>query len=146
MATQLEDTRGCLNFLLRRTSRIVARYYDEVLKPTGLRTTQFNVLAVLAQTGPISFSKLASILGMERSALARNLKPLERSGYLIAIPGEDKRMRMAELTQRGKEKLKSALPHWAKAQNYLAQELGSGNVSRLTAMLKNVIGPIDSKR
>lgn len=145
MATQLEDTRGCLNFLLRRTSRIVARYYDEVLKPTGLRTTQFNVMAVLAQTGPISFTKLAAILGMERSALARNLKPLERSGYLVAFAGNDRRVRMAELTQRGKEKLKRALPYWSKAQTYLAQELGSGNVSRLTAMLRNVAGPIDSK-
>ena len=135
-----------MNFLLRRTSRIVARYYDDVLKATGLRSTQFNVMAVLAQTGPISLTELASLLGMERSALARNLKPLERSGFAVASAGDDRRVRMVELTGAGKQKLRKALPHWAKAQTHLAQKLDSGDVSRLAALLKNITGHIEPKR
>jgi DNA-binding MarR family transcriptional regulator len=135
-----------LNFILRRTSRIVARYYDYVLKPTGLRSTQFNVMAVVAQTGPIPLSELASLLGMERSALARNLKPLERSGFAVVSAGDDRRVRVVELTGTGKEKLQKALPHWSNAQTYLAQDLGSSDVSRLAALLTNVTEKIDSKR
>src|SRR6516225_1728379 len=51
--------------------------YDDVLRPLGLRVTQFNLLAVLTQTGPIAITALADLMGMERSALARNLKPIQ---------------------------------------------------------------------
>ncbi|MFZ5630359.1 MAG: hypothetical protein ACOY5B_14610, partial [Spirochaetota bacterium] len=38
----------CLNFNLRRTSRAVTQYYDEALKPTGVKVTQFTILMAIA--------------------------------------------------------------------------------------------------
>jgi DNA-binding MarR family transcriptional regulator len=146
LTTRLEETRGCLNALIRRTSRIVARHYDDVLKPTGLKSTQFTMLAALAQTGPISLTELASLLGTERSALARNLKPLERSGFAGVSTGDDRRVRIVELTRAGRQKLEKALPHWAKAQGRLAKDLGSSDVSRLVALLRSMAEHVDSNR
>lgn len=146
MATRLEETRGCLNFLVRRTSRIVGRYYDAVLKPTGLRATQFNVMAVLAQTRAMSLTELAARLGMERSVLARNLKPLERQGFAEVSAGEDKRMREAALTRLGREKLLRALPIWSNAQTRLSKELGASDAARLVSLLRRITERLEGGR
>jgi len=104
------------------------------------------MLAALAQTGPIPLTKLESLLVVERSALARNLKPLERSGYVSTYAGDDRRVRMVKITRAGKEKLRMALSYWAKAQAGLAQELGSSDPSQLVALLRSINQRIDPKR
>lgn len=38
----------CINFNLRRTARAVTQYYDEALKPTGVKVTQFTILMAIA--------------------------------------------------------------------------------------------------
>jgi DNA-binding MarR family transcriptional regulator len=143
MPARIEDTRGCLNFQLRRTARQVGRYYDDALRPLSLRVSQFNVLAVLAQTGPLPVSEIANILGMERSALARNLKPLQRRGLLAVAPGKDRRVRLAALKLAGRRKLEAALPHWSKAQERLVARMGRGGAGRLAdslARLRSALG------
>ena len=138
MSVKLEDTRGCWNFLLRRTSRIIARHYDVALRPFGLRSTQFNMLAVLAQKGPTSLTELASFLAMERSALARNLKPLERLGYVSIKPGKDKRTRISEVTNAGQKKLMQALPAWSAAQKEVAKSLGDSESARFVRIVQKM--------
>ena len=118
----IEKTQGCLNFQLRRTSRLLGRYYDDVLRHLELRVTQFNLLAVLAQTGPIAITALADLMAMERSALARNLKPIERRKLVTVTPGKDKRTRTVKLTPAGRRKLAEALPKWDQAQTRLIRK------------------------
>ena len=138
----IEKTQGCLNFQLRRTSRLLGRYYDDALRHLGLRITQFNLLAVLAQTGPIAITALAELVGMERSALARNLKPIERRKLVTVIPGKDKRRRTVTLSPAGRHKLEEALPEWDHAQTQLIRKMrdrASGLVQAL-AKIRTAIG------
>jgi DNA-binding MarR family transcriptional regulator len=143
--TKLEETRACLNFVVRRTSRIVGRYYDAALKPTCLKATQFNVMSVLAQSGPASFSQLAALLGMERSVLARNLKPLERQGFVTVSTGGEKRVRVAELTKLGKDTLRSALAVWSNAHAHLSNELGARDAAHLIDLLRRLAERIEGR-
>jgi DNA-binding MarR family transcriptional regulator len=136
--TPIKKTQGCLNFQLRRTARQVSRYYDDALRPLALRISQFNILAVLAQTGPLSVSDLANKLGMERSALARNLKPIARAGFVVVSHGEDRRTRLAKLAPAGKRKLDQALSNWNRAQNRLVAKLGSDQAALLIQVLSRV--------
>ncbi len=138
LSVKLEETRGCWNFLLRRTSRILARHYDDALRPLGLRVTQFNVLAVLAQKGPTTLTDLSQVLAMERSAVARNLKPLERLGFVMVKPGDDKRTRVADVTGRGRKKLMQALPAWAEAQGEVSDSLGINEASHFVKLARKV--------
>src|SRR5262249_33701635 len=135
VAVRIEDTQDCLNFHLRRTSRVVNRHYDDFLRPVGLRAAQFNILAVLAQSGPSSLSDLASVLGIERSALARNLKPITRKGFVVLSYGEDRRRRVTEVTRAGKRKLKQALSKWNRAQTELRAKLGEDQAGLLVQVL-----------
>ena len=135
----INKTRGCLNFQLRRTSRLLARYYDDALRPFGLRITQFNILAVLAQTGPIAITALADFVGLERSALARNLKTIARKQFVTIVPGKDKRTRTVKLASAGRRKLEETLPRWDQAQTKLVEKVGRDDASALL----RAVGKVD---
>lgn len=134
----IEETQGCLNFQLRRTSRVLGRYYDNALRPLGLRITQFNLLAVLAQTGPIPITALADLVAMERSALARNLKPMEHRKLVTVTPGKDKRTRTVALAVAGTRKLEEALPEWNQAQKQLLRKIEPDRASGLVQALAKI--------
>lgn len=138
MRIQIEKTGECLNFQLRRTSRLVSRHYDDALRPLGLRSNQFTILAVLAQRGPISLTKLADLLEMERSALARNLKPIARKGFVVVSQGTDRRTRSAQLAPAGKRKLGKAWPTWHRAQSELVANVGHNQAAFLMRALSKV--------
>jgi DNA-binding MarR family transcriptional regulator len=135
----IKKTKGCVNFQLRRTSRLLARYYDDALRPRGLRITQFNILAVLAQTGPIAITALADFNGMERSALARTLKPIVRLGLVSISPGHDKRTRTVRLAPAGRRKLNATLSAWDRAQTQLIKRIGRDDASALLRVIARVL-------
>ncbi len=132
---RLSEAANCLNYNLRRTSRLVNRYYEQALKPAGLRAGQFNLLVPVGLRGALSITQLAEILGMERSALARNLKPLERKRWVTLTVGADRRTRLVRLTREGRWLLRTAYPFWEQAQRELASAL-TGSVLR--ALLKGL--------
>ena len=138
MTVRLEDTRACLNFQVRSTSRLVSRHFDDFLRPVGLRAAQFNVLAVLAQKGPSLLTDLANMLGIERSGFARNLKPLTRRGLVVLSDGEDRRTRVIEITRAGRQRLREALPKWNRAQTELRTKLGEDRTALLVRVLSGV--------
>ena len=61
---------------------------------------------------------------MDRTSLTRLLKPLERSGLVRIVSGEDQRTREVALTLRGQEAVAQAIPLWEKAQAHVVQEMG----------------------
>ena len=62
-------------------------------------------------------SELAYAMVLDRSALAHNLKPLERDGYLVQTKdAKDGRSRRVALTPTGRAKLTEANRLWRKAQ------------------------------
>src|SRR6266704_2253431 len=74
----------CNCLALRQAARHVTQFYDQFLAPTGLRTTQFSILARLRRMGPMTINALAADLVMDRTTLGRNILPLERDG-LVAV-------------------------------------------------------------
>lgn len=138
LKTRIEETQTCLYFRFGRTVRLLNRHYDKVLRPIGLRVAQFNILAALAQSGPISVTKLANLIGIERSALARNLKSIARRRWVRLYEGEDRRMLVAEITPAGTNKLTRALPNWKTAQSELVAGLGSAQTTRLLEQLSKI--------
>ena len=103
----------CLCFATQRAARALARRFDEVLRPVGLTSWQFSLLMSLNRAEPATLGATASVLGIDRTTLTANLKPLERDGLVTsAIDPADRRGRRPVLTAMGKKKLKVALPIW----------------------------------
>ena len=76
----------CACFNMRRASRAVTRHFDAAMASTGLRSTQFVLLVGIRAQGQSTLQTLARDLGVERSALARRLVPLEKRGLLRIQP------------------------------------------------------------
>ena len=72
----------CNCLALRQAARHVTQFYDQYLVPTGLRTTQFSILAKLKRLGPMTINALARELVMDRTTLGRTMLPLERDGLI----------------------------------------------------------------
>ena len=64
---------ACAN--LRRADRVVTRYYDAVLRPSGLHVTQFTLLQALNHASEISQKQLAELLEIDSTTLTRTLAP-----------------------------------------------------------------------
>jgi DNA-binding MarR family transcriptional regulator len=109
--------RDCACAALRRASRALTRHYERSFRGSGLRATQFSLLAILTQTGPLPLSALALQAGMERTTLTRNLRLLEARGLTrVRAVEEDQRVRRVELTAAGREAAAKGLASWRKAQ------------------------------
>lgn len=60
----------------RRSSRAVTQYYDAVLAPAGLSSTQLTLLATISLGKSQSLKEIADRIGMTPSALTHMLKPM----------------------------------------------------------------------
>lgn len=114
---------SCIGMRVRRAARVVANHYDKHLKPTGLKGTQFTLLNTIFMNPAAGIGQLADILGLDRTTLNRNLKPLERNGLIRSGSGKDPRTRTLELTNEGTKILQNALPYWMEAQSGVMETL-----------------------
>ena len=124
---------ACAN--LRKAARVVTQRYDEIIRPSGLRGTQFGLLMAARALGPVTVTKLADKAMMDRTTLARNLRLLEKKGLIRIEPGKDQRIREVTLTKQGLEALTKALPFWEEAQARMVKGLGE---ERLNNLLENL--------
>src|SRR4029079_9714291 len=81
----------CTCLAVRQAARHVTQFYDQLLAPSGLRTTQFSILAKLRRLGPITINALPAKLVMDRTTLGRNILPLEREGLIVIVPSSSDR-------------------------------------------------------
>jgi DNA-binding MarR family transcriptional regulator len=122
---EFDECMSCICFGVRRAARAITQHYDRVMRPLGLRATQFNMLVALAHAGALGMSDLARVLGLDRTSLTRNLKPVERKGWVRVEQGEDRRRRTVAITPAGIAALRQAVPAWRKAQASAAPRLGA---------------------
>ena len=135
----LSECQACACFAVRRAARAITQAYDQALRPTGLRSTQFTLMVVLHNGGPQPLQLLAERLGMERTTLTRNLGPLVARGYVSERAGEpDPRVRVLLLTPAGERAAAAALPRWRRAQRGLAKQLTPRGLGALADLARTV--------
>jgi DNA-binding MarR family transcriptional regulator len=120
----LLKTENCACFNVRKTARLLTQEYDQFITPSGLKTTQFTALAVINRLGPIMITDLAKAMEIERTSLTRNLKLIEKNGFIKTRAGEDARSRIVELTEAGGEKLEEAQVLWKNIQSRIVKNFG----------------------
>ncbi len=134
-AAFLEAGRYCACFNLRKAARAVTSLYDEVLRPTRLRATQFALLTITRVSGSVPVSQLAEAAVMDRTTLTRNLRPLEKRGLVRVRAGADRRVREVAITPRGRQVWTTAIPLWWQAQRHITNGLGETRLRKLVADL-----------
>ncbi len=134
-----EIGRTCACYKVRKAARAVTKLYEEVLRPIGLRATQFSLLMATRVMGPVTVVKLAQVTVMDRTTLTRNLQILEKRGLITIKPGEDRREREVTLTASGMEVLAKAVPLWEEAQDRVQKGLGEERLHNLLGDLSEMI-------
>ena len=139
LAKEREVLENCACHRVRIAARAVTRTYDDALRPVGLRATQLSVLVAAAADDAISITSLAKNIGMDRSTLTRNLRPLESEGLIVVGLEGWRRSRGLQITKKGRSRLQEALPLWKKAQQRLLRKLGDRRWERIRSDLDHLI-------
>lgn len=138
----LEGFRECTCFNLRKAMRVVTQLFDNSMRATNLRATQYTLLVLVLALGPISVSKLAEEMVTDRTTLSRNLEPMKRSGLIKIGRGEDRRTRIVKITDAGRKKLEEAYPIWKKTQEDVKARLGFDHWLSMLSSISNVVNRI----
>src|SRR5713101_787089 len=72
----------CVCNTLRMVTRVITQLYDDCLRPSGLRVTQFSILATIAHLGEASLKQLEDELTIDQTTLTPSLGLLERGGVI----------------------------------------------------------------
>jgi DNA-binding MarR family transcriptional regulator len=129
----------CVFGNLRRASRVTALHFDQAFSAADLRATQYSVLINVALAENVTIGDLGKILRMDQTTVTRNLKLLERAGY-IAIRKEngDARRKFVSLTDLGARKMDETLPLWETVQKKFEEELGEEQFKKLISLLREI--------
>ncbi|MEM7336735.1 MAG: MarR family transcriptional regulator [Chloroflexota bacterium] len=136
----------CVANNFRKISRTLVQAYEEALKPSGITIAQFSTLGTLNGGGPLSIQQLAEAMEIDRTTLARNLKPLTRSGLVEVRPNpQDRRGKIVQISQAGLLKLQEAAPLWLSAQTHFVQGLGTSELDHLMKTFAHIRKLADSQ-
>ena len=125
----------CICAQVRRVARKLSSLYDTFLSPEGLTITQYSLLANIGRAGELSHSVLAEKIGMDRTTLTRNLRPLTKAKWVAAASGKDRRQHLLQVTAAGRRKLVRSWPLWEEAQRQLLSQIGSQSMQELRTLL-----------
>jgi predicted transcriptional regulator len=129
-ATDYLAAADCFCLASRQAARKITRLYDRYMQGSGMRVTQFTVLAQLMLRGEMPIGKLAGILGMERTTLTRNLTLLEQRKWISIIA----------ITAQGRGIVRRGFPYWSKAQAHVGKMLGGDGQAALKTLASRSLG------
>ena len=138
-----EAVEACACFNFAKASRSVTQLFNATLQPSGLRSTQFVLLALIHAEEPASMAGLVQRMIVDRSTLTRNLKPLETAGLVRVTQPAGRRGKVVRLTAKGRRKLTSAVPLWEQAQTLFVEGI---SVRRWKGVLRGLSASVAAKR
>src|SRR4051794_24473769 len=127
---------NCVCFNLRWVTRAVTQFYDAETRRHGIRPTQGSILASLNAQESWNMAELSDWLGMDRTTLVRNLRPLQRDGLVQSVGGgRGNRVELA-ITAKGRKQIEKLAPAWKSAQSAVVKTLGEKRWSSILSDLE----------
>jgi DNA-binding MarR family transcriptional regulator len=126
----------CLN--VRRASRAITQFYDNLLDPCGLKVTQYSLLNGVKSIDPATMNELSTRARLERTTLIRNLRPLQKMGLVDIGYKESSNTRLIRITEKGIKTLEKASTLWSEAQEALDRFIPEEELEVFLKVLKDV--------
>src|SRR3954471_7400545 len=134
---------NCVCFNLRRVARLVTQFYDAELRRHGIRPTQGSILASLQAKESWNMAELSDWLGMDRTTLVRNLRPLQRDGLVEALGGGRGNRVELTITTKGRKQIEKLTPAWKSAQSAVVKTLGEKSWSSILSDLETAASALN---
>jgi len=126
---------SCYCLKTRRASAALTKFYDNKLVPCGVTVRQYSLLLNILRAENCSVKELADMTELDRSTLARSLKPLYQQGLVIDTKEPGTRNSQLELTKAGKQTVEYANQLWAEAQKVIEQKFGAAGLQELEKVM-----------
>ena len=129
---------ACPGMRVARATRVVGRVFNDEFRALGLQSSQHGVLTfvALAGQGGATIGALADAMYLDRSTLTRNLRPLQKAGYLsITRSPADARAQIVALTKKGEKTVEALYPLWERAYGRIRETLGARGLAELNDQL-----------
>lgn len=142
----MSDYKGsdCYCISLRRAANAITKFYDEGFKESGLTVSQYSLLNNLSKLQTASITKLAEVLKLDRTTVTRNICSLFDAGLIEDISQSNKRDRMIQLTELGREVVVSGRSCWIKTQSIIQDVIGQEDLDCFMKTLQK-LGNIDDQ-
>jgi len=127
---------NCVCFNLRWVTRAVTQFYDSEMRRHGIRTTQGTILLALKARESWNMAELSDWLGMDRTTLVRNLRPLQRDGFVNVGGGGRGNLVELTITAKGRKQIEKLTPAWKSAQSAVVKTLGEKRWSAILTDLE----------
>ena len=133
--SKLIDNTSCHCLKMRRSAENTILFYDSMLKPAGITARQYSLLYQIRRNPGCSVRGLSDAVLLDRSTLARSLKPLFNAELIEDVSDKRARDNSLYLTEYGNEVCAQAEKLWEKAQQVFEDKVGSENVKLLEEIL-----------
>ncbi|MGI6204662.1 MAG: MarR family winged helix-turn-helix transcriptional regulator [Anaerovoracaceae bacterium] len=130
------DNTTCHCLKMRRSAGNVIRFYDNILSPSGVTVRQYSLLNKIAENEGCSVRELSDAAELDRSTLARSLKPLMKAGYIEDRKEKSARNSVLYLTEEGVRTCDHAEKLWQRAQKEFEDKIGDSKVKELESILE----------
>src|SRR5262245_43532501 len=131
-------SKTCIAVRLRLLNRVVTNFYDDALRPLGVKVSQLNILIVTGRLGLARPAQVCDILQLDASTLSRNVERMRAHGWLEVVPESDARAQPFRLTPQGKRLIDKAVPAWEQAQRQATELLGDEGIAWMNKATKKL--------
>jgi MarR family transcriptional regulator, lower aerobic nicotinate degradation pathway regulator len=130
----------CPGFTLSVAARVGDTLFAGQLQALELNPPLFAVLSVLQASGPMTQSRLADSVGIDRATMVRLVGALEQRTWLVrAAHPQDERALLVQLTPAALPVLKKARIIEARCQRILLQGLSLSERQQFEALLARIV-------
>lgn len=123
---------------LKRASEELLKLYTKTIAPAGVTPVQYLILLRIHELQSGSLREIADAIGVDRSTLARTIRPLEKNGLVKDNKPVGARNGVLVLTPEGETVFRNAKALWNEAQDIVAARLGKEGVDTYSDFLKTV--------
>jgi DNA-binding MarR family transcriptional regulator len=117
---------NCACASLRRAARLVTQLYSHEMG-ASIEPSQFALLSALSRQPGASQTPLGRALGLDKTTMSRNLRVMQKNGWIEPAFSGDKRQRGHRLTISGEQILAKTKPGWLRAQAKLRAAFDPGD-------------------
>ena len=124
---------------MNRTAESIHEHLRRQVESHGLTLTEFGVLEALLHKGPLTHGEIADRVLLASSSITYVIDKLEDRGLLRRRPSEeDRREKLAELTEKGRVKIEAAFPEHASLIDELMADLDREERRQAASILRRV--------
>lgn len=134
MSYELEKSLG---FKINQTANKLNNKYNQLLQSFDIAPEQRATLEIIKYEADVNQTKIANILGKDKTTISRTLNTLENKN-LITKSQIDKRTNLIQLTQKGEDILNDSFSSVRDFRKKLTSNLSEEEINQLVSLLEKV--------